>query len=135
MNVLNVYSLHIKSLRVKLIKLPNFKNLPIEHDIIWKKIRQQTLNYPYRQPKHQEDNGAKDNLQEEQGHGATVNASRERQADFRKKSSSTQPKPKRTLGAECSTTHSTRVTLCKDCIPRTPAPLTAPQGLQQKHKG
>ncbi|KAL0628856.1 hypothetical protein AAY473_002180 [Plecturocebus cupreus] len=40
----------------------------IEHDIVWKKIRQQTLNYTYRKPKHQEDNGAKDNLRKETGY-------------------------------------------------------------------
>lgn len=51
--------------RAKLVKPPNFKNIPIEHDIVWKKIRQQTLNYSYRKPKHQEDNGAENNLQEE----------------------------------------------------------------------
>lgn len=61
MTVLNVCTLDIN--RVKLVKLPNFKNSPVEHDIVWKKIRQQTLNYTYRKPKHQEDDGAKDNLQ------------------------------------------------------------------------
>ena len=40
----------------------NEKSLPVEHDIIRKKIRQETLNYTYRKPEHQKYNGAKDNL-------------------------------------------------------------------------
>lgn len=39
------------------------KSLPVEHDIVGKKIRQQTLNYTYRKPEHQKYNGTKDNLQ------------------------------------------------------------------------
>lgn len=67
--------------RAKLVKPPNFKNIPIEHDIVWKKIRQQTLNYSYRKPKHQEDNGAENNLQEETRQ-ISANQSSERQAGF-----------------------------------------------------
>ena len=62
-----MYSEYQIPTRAKLVKFLNCNNLPIEHDIVRKKIRQQTLNYPYRQPKHQEYNGAEDNLQQEKG--------------------------------------------------------------------
>lgn len=39
------------------------KSLPVEHDVVGKKIRQETLNNTYRKPEHQKHNGAKDNLQ------------------------------------------------------------------------
>lgn len=43
-------------------QLENKKHLPVEHDIVRKKMRQEALNYTYRKPEHQKYNGAKDNL-------------------------------------------------------------------------
>lgn len=66
--------------RAKFVKLPKVENLPVEHDIVREKTGQQTLNYTYRKPKHQEDNGAKHNLQGETGCDTVANHSPERQA-------------------------------------------------------
>lgn len=81
MNVLNICAITVKSLTAKFVKLSNFENLPVEHDIVREKTGQQTLNYTYRKPKHQEDDGAKDNLQQEKRCNIMANHSRERQAD------------------------------------------------------
>ena len=41
-------------------------------------MRQQTLDYPYRQPQHQEYDGAEDNLQQERGQAGHPVTIRER---------------------------------------------------------
>ena len=72
-------------------------------------MRQQTLDYPYRQPQHQEYDGAEDNLQQERGQAGRPVTIRERWQ--------TPVQLTCAQGNECShSTHYTWVTLWEDAF-------------------